>query len=99
MEFADNKRDVFAEPSGATGHVPLGKSHLAWTDFAAGVSTTKEVRHRASGGCSANPSARSMIAYEDVKTDLVLDADDPTHIGGGVHDSDDHRDGRGIDRR
>lgn len=95
----DNKRDVFIEPSGMTGFVPLGKSKMAWTDFASGVASTKEMRVRASGGSSANPSSRSLVAYEDVKTDLVIDADDPTHVGGGVHDSDDHRDGRGIDRR
>lgn len=99
MEFADNKRDVFVEPTGLTGFVPLGKSSLEWTDFAAGVASTKALRVRASGASHANPSSRSIVAYEDIQKQLVVDADDPTHVGGGAEDTDDHREGHGIDRR
>ena len=88
----DNRRDVFIEPTGLTSHMPLGKSDLSWTDFASGVASTKEVRPRASGGSRANPSARSIASQ------LYMGGSDSTDIG-GAPDSDDHREGKGIDRR
>lgn len=44
---------------GSTGNVsPLGKTSLSEATFAAGISTTKATRHRASGGSHANPHPR-----------------------------------------
>ena len=94
----DNKRDVFIEPTGMTGFVPLGKSQMAWTDFASGVASTKELRTRASGGNRANPSSRSIVAFDDVRTSLTTSGSDSTDVGAN-HDSDDHREGHGRDRR
>lgn len=88
----DNKRDVFVEPTGPSNRMPLGKSDLAWTDFAAGVASTKESRMRASGGSKANPSARSIASQ------LYMGGSDSTDIGGAT-DSDKHRASEGIDRR
>jgi hypothetical protein len=84
-------RDTF-DPKGLSNVRPLGKSNLSQEDFNCGVASTQAERHRSSGGSEPNHSIRS------IEVQLMVDADDSAHVGGEV-DTDDHRDGQGIDRR